>query len=361
MLVAAVLLASSPLLPALAQQGAINLGAQRQAVRASARALYQSYDDDTLSVSQLSIPLSVTAPLGNDLTLSFFVSQMSTTGDKMEDLSGLSDAQLILSYARRAGAGSVIISLGANLPTGKKDLTKEEFETAVLISQRAFDFQVPSLGQGFGLSPSVTWAVPVGANTAVGLGASYQVRGTYRPLDTLTGDYTPGNEILLTGGLDTRLNTESTLSLDVTHTIYASDQLREVDIFEAGSKTNVSAMYRYVRGFNELRLVGVYRKRAKSSERVDSVLVTQTIQTIPDQAIVRASYRMRLQSAVALTFLAEGRFFNKSKRYPKRSMIDVGVVPSYPISPQTSLVGRFVYTLGTITGLEAGVGLEIIL
>ena len=357
-LFAGALFISALLRPALAQQGATNLGTRRHAVSASAMALYQSYEEDSLSVSQLSIPLSITAPLGSDLAISLYASQMSTTGDGLGDLSGLSDAQLVLSYSRRLGSGSVVVSLGANLPSGKKDLTQEEFSTVIRISQRAYDFRVPSLGQGFGVSPSITWAMPVAANTAIGIGASYQVRGAYRPLDSLTDEYTPGNEILVTAGLDTRLSTESTLSLDVTHAIYAVDQLGERDIFEAGAKTSVSAMYRYVQGFNELRLVGIYRKRAKSNEIVESVLVTETIQTIPDQITGRASYRMRLQPALNLTLLAETRLFSESKQ-PKRSMFDVGVEPSYRISSEASVIGRFVYTLGTITGFEGGAGISL--
>jgi len=344
--------------PATARQTNVSLASGRQPVRGSVTAVYQSYDDDGFKASELSIPISISAPLGSNITMSLHAAQMSVSGDLVK-LSGISDTQVILSYARRAGNGSFVFSLGASLPTGKSDLTQEEFTTVILISQRAFDFRVPSLGQGFGIAPSLTYAVPVGAGTALGLGASYQVRGAYKPFDTLTEDYTPGNEILLTGGVDTRIDARSALSFDVSHSIYAADQLGGVEVYEAGGKTTISAMYRNVVGFNEFRLVGTYRTRAKSSELSGGELVTAGSRTLPNQFNLLASYRKRVQEDFEVTALAEGRMFDKTSLYEKRSMVDLGLVPSYRLSPEATLVGRFVYTLGTITGLEAGAGVSV--
>jgi hypothetical protein len=319
---------------------------------------FQSYEDESQKISQFSVPFSLTAPLGSNWTLRLYAAQMSTTGEGLEDLSGLTDAKLILGYSRRVGSGSVVVSLGANLPSGKKELTREEFDTVVLISQRAFDFRVPSLGQGLGFSPSITWARPIAGNTAIGLGASYQVRGGYRPLESLDDDYTPGNELLLTAGMDTRLNSQSSVSVDVTHATYAADRLGDSDIFDAGPRTSVSVLFRNVRGFNELRLAGSYRHRAKSEELENGVLVTETIQTTPDQALMHASYRMRARPSLDVTLSVQGRLFSESKQ-PKRSMLDVGVEAAYVIAREISLVSRFVYTAGTISGFEAAAGMSV--
>ncbi len=284
--------------------------------------------------------------------------QMSSTGD-VPDLSGLSDAQLFVSYAARAGSGSLVFSLGTNLPIGKVELSEAEFATAILVSQRAYNFRVPSLGQGPGFSPSVTVAFPMGTNTALGAGLAYQFRGEYKPFDFQESNYNPGNEFLLTAGINTRLNAQSGISFDVAHSIYASDTFSGTTVYEAGSKTTVTAMYRYVVRFDELKLLAAYRTRAKNNSLVGGELITEDVRSIPNQVNFQATYKKRINPGVQVTALVEARLFNESSIVQKRTMIDIGVMPSMKISSQASVIGRFIYTLGTITGFEAGVGVAM--
>jgi hypothetical protein len=74
-----------------------------------------------------------------------------------------------------------------------------------------------------------------------------------------------------------------------------------------------------------------------------------------------ATYRRRVNESFSVTALAEGRMFEETDFYDKLSMVDLGIVPRVALSPQAALVGRFVYTLGDITGLEAGAGLSVTL
>ena len=57
--------------------------------------------------------------------------------------------QVTLNHARKVGAHSLVFSLGANLPSGKSELTREEFQTSIVLSRNFFPFHVPSFGQGF--------------------------------------------------------------------------------------------------------------------------------------------------------------------------------------------------------------------
>jgi hypothetical protein len=251
------------------------------------------------------------------------------------------------------------MSLGANLPTGKQDLTIEEFTTLFLLAQNAFDFTVPGFGHGLGISPSIALALPVNPNVVMGIGASYQHRGGYRPVDFLQEDYQPGSELLLTGGMDFRVNPSTSFSLDATFTMYQADRIGDLDVYESGGKTTLTAMVRQVRGFNEWRLIALYRSRAKSNELAGAELVAQDERTIPNQLLLRGSYAARLSASLTAVLLAEGRFFDETEIYPGRNVFDLGVLPQLRLGESAVLLTRFVYTLGTITGIEAGGGLSI--
>jgi hypothetical protein len=358
----ACLLAVTSSTDVLARQNAVDLTSQRQPTSVSMMGVYQSYEEDgLLSMSQLSFPLVIDVPLGRRLRLNAWANRMQTEGEGVQSLSGFSDAQVILSFAQPLGSGSLVVSMGANVPTGGSELTAEEFETVILLSQAAYDYRVPSLGQGLGLSPSVTWAFPVSRSVVAGIGASFQYRGSYKPLGALEDEYVPGDEILMTVGLDTRLSRTTALSLDMTYAIYAADRLGEKDIYEAGNKITTSFLIRGYRGFDEWRLVGLYRNRAKSDELAGTSLVTEEQRTVPNEVMLRASYGLRVNSVLTTTLQAEVHLFDETEIYPKRSVVDLGVTPSFRVSPRVTFLSRFVATLGTVSGFEAGAGLSVTL
>ncbi|MFT5144100.1 MAG: hypothetical protein ACI80V_000916 [Rhodothermales bacterium] len=346
----------------LARQNAVDLTSQRQSTSISMMGVYQSYEEDgLLSMSQLSFPLVIDVPLGRKLRLNAWANRMETEGEGVQSLSGFSDAQVILSFAQPVGSGSLVLSMSANVPTGQSELTTEEFETVILLSQAAYDYRVPSLGQGLGVSPSVTWAFPVAPSVVAGIGASFQHRGSYKPLDSLEEEYVPGDEVLLTVGLDARLSRTTALSLDMTYAIYAADRLGDEDIYQAGNKITSSVLIRGFQGFNEWRLLGLYRNRTKSDELAGSSLVTEEQRTVPNEIMLRASYGLRVTSVVTTTLQAEIHFFDETEIYPKRSVIDLGLIPSFRISPRITFLSRVVATIGTVSGFEAGAGLSVTL
>lgn len=99
-----------------AQEGALYLSSQQPPVRISIGALYQSYSNDDSDISEFSIPLSMSVPLGRSLGLSLIAHQASATGDSLESVSGLSDAQVGLSYYQRVGQGSIVTASGPTCP-----------------------------------------------------------------------------------------------------------------------------------------------------------------------------------------------------------------------------------------------------
>ncbi len=347
------------------QTGDILLNASQQPARVSFMALYQSYEGEGEQLSEISAPLLVFMPLGRTLGISLLASPASVSGSETESLSGFSDAQVALSHYRQVGSGSLVLSLGANLPSGRRELTLDEFGTSVLLSQSFFDFHVPVLGQGFNVSPGFTWAFPIGEGLALGIGAAYQYRGSFRPIKG-TGMYEPGDEVLASGGIDVRLNPAWSLSADVAQAFYATDKVDGEEVFGSGGKTTITLQLLGRRRFDTARFVIRYRSKSKSELPAGLLPDSRTLQTVPNLAEAFASYRARIGRQTYLTFLAHGRSFGETDicglaECTGWTTFDAGLAPELGLSDSMSLLLRGLYRVGSFSGPEVGMGLNITL
>ena len=68
-----------------------------------------------------SIPVSIYFPVNRNMSLSLRGGGATASGDYLQKLSGLMDTQFSLSYFLEVY--HLVISLGANVPSGKKELT----------------------------------------------------------------------------------------------------------------------------------------------------------------------------------------------------------------------------------------------
>ena len=291
------LLATSP--PLLAQPASVPLAGQRQPFQVSVYPAYQSLTQGEQTITQLSVPLEAYLPLGRKGGLSLRTAWAQVQGDGLADLSGLTDAQGYLSFYQPLGRGSVVVGLGVNLPSGQRELTRDEFATQVLLSRNEYDFQTSSFGLGLGLSPGLTVAVPLGEAVVVGIGGAYQYHGAFEPLENMPEAYKPGDELLVTGGLDIRLTQALSWAADVTYTTYRPDEVGEAEVFEAGNKLVGAAQLRYRSRTVQSWLYARYRSRAKNSlAAADSALVEEVVKSLPDQVEVFAGVRTRLASSL---------------------------------------------------------------
>ena len=341
-----------------AQNDALYMSSRQPPIRISIGALYQSYMEADTSLSEVSIPLAVSFPIGPNLGVSLIASQASASGDAVESLSSISDAQVGLSYYQQVGESSVVVSLGVNLPSGKSELTQDEFQTSIFLSQHFYNFRVPGFGQGFNVSPGVVVAFPVSENAVFGVGASYQIKGAYKPIEGM-GDYDPGDEILLTGGFDYRAGRTTNFSADVTYTIYGSDTFDATDVFSPGDKVTATAQLLSYLGANELRLVARYRSISKSSRPAVVGAADEELRTLPAQVLLRGAYRHKLSPTFTLGVLAQARLFDETDSFSAKTLFDVGLTPEFALSDKVALRLRALYTLGDFTGFEAGGGLAI--
>jgi hypothetical protein len=293
------------------------------------------------------------------LRLGVSASRAVARGDSVATLSGFSDARLGLNYRGTLGQSSYVLSLGVNVPSGKDELTDAEFRTSYVLSQDYLRFQVPHFGQGFNLSPGLTLAFPLSDRLVVGAGMTYQVLGSYRPASSLLSDYDPGNELLLTGGLDYRLTPETSFSADLTYTLYGVDTLGEEEVFAAGNKVVLSAQLRRRTGFDEIWLFGRYRTRAKNEVALAGLLIEETAKTLPNQADLMGYYRFRLAPRVQLSLLAEARFVEATPFREAATIGGAGVAPAFALSDGMEVPLRLLYSFGGLTGLEVACGLTL--
>ena len=324
--------------------------------------VYQSWrSDDGEGVSELSTAAMVYIPLGLQASLGVTAGFASVSSNMYTHLSGLSDMQANLNYY--AENLSTLISIGANLPTGKKELTIDEFTTSYLISLNQYNFKIPNFGQGLNISPGLSWAIPVSDKMAAGLGISYQYRGPFKPFQGMVGEYDPGEELLITGGLDYRFNETTIFSADFIFLSYNKDKLDGADTYQSGKTYVVNLQFHKYFGFDELRIFARYRSKSKNMIAIAGGFLPEQEKTIPDQFALTGQYRSKLTQSIYATVLCEGRYYQKSSSIGETTVLAVGFTPEFPLSPKMKMPVSLKVLYATIkdgsplTGYEIGIGI----
>jgi hypothetical protein len=350
---------------------AINLTSQRVPARVTIEGTYQWYEDEGQGISQWAAPLSVFVPITRGWSLGLTASRAHVTGDALEGLNGFDDVQVATTYATEVGASSLVASVAANLPSGKQRLTLNEFQTSVVLSQNYYGFRVAGFGQGFNVAPSLTWAVPVGESVVVGAGLAYQWRGAYEPLDVLEGQYQPGAELGGIVGIELRAGPSFTVSADVSHTRYGTDQQvdlgagrDDVDILELGPRTSARLQARSFAGFDEWRL------DVRADYYADSTdpRTGEQQQTLPSQVVGQLRYATRLSRTLRGWGLVGARYYeavdgfqavllDRALPSEEKTIVDLGLGLTVRLGAGLRIQGRGIYSLGDLSGIETGLGL----
>ncbi|MFQ5770316.1 MAG: hypothetical protein ACE5HX_07255 [bacterium] len=292
--------------------------------------------------------------------------QASARGDHLETLNGLTDTQLGFNYYLENA--NVVLNLGLNLPTGKNKLSLTEFETSSLISNNIFNLQIPNFGQGLNVTSGLTWALPVSEVLVLGVGASYQYKRGFKPLQAFIENYDPGDEILLTGGFDLRLGQTASFSGDVIFTIFGKDKIGEDEVFAPGNKLVLNVQVRKYFNFNELWLFTRYRSRSKNQQAfvLGEELMPEEQKINPNQLEIMGHYRIRFSRNFYLSILAEGRIYEKTlDTFSGISLFGGGVTPEIIPTTKYKIPIRFKYHTGSfkdgtnISGWEMGLGMVV--
>ena len=347
-------------------EGSLYIGSQRPPVRITVLPTFQRYsgtlvevegvDDAEVEVREFATPVTIFAPVARNLGVSLRTSFTSASGDDLTGVSGLTDTQATLSYYLPVGAGSAVVSASANLPSGTSELTPDEAATAFLIGQNFYGFRLPNLGQGFNATGGLTYAFPAGDAVVIGLGAAYQVRGTYTPTEG-AAEYDPGDELLLTGGFDYGLGPGSSVAIDVTYAIYSADTAGDLE-FESGNTLSVTGKWNGELGGRSARFVARFRTKGETEFAEDFDIRLGQDPVIPTQGRVLVNFGLLEGDSYGLGVFAQGRQYAESDLFDAKTLFDFGAMPSVRILPNATLLGRVAVTFGDLSGLEAGGGLS---
>lgn len=321
-------------------------------------ATYEDYKTVEANASQFSSTLFLEAPLGRDILISLRAGHAVVLTDGAEQLTGFDDLQLSLGGGRRFGRSSLLVSFSANLPSGKRELQPLEFDATIPLSYNFFDFRVPSFGQAAALSSGAALAVSPIDNLAIGAGVSFTIYGGFKPIVGMTDRYRPGNELLITAGVEIGLSEQTTVSGDATFTTFADDKLGEQTIFEAGPKIVAAVQLTSHFDFNTLTVLVRRRSHSDSRILVAQALVADRSLTLPTQSDAQLRFGWRVARSVTLELLAAGRLFEGTPLFTEKTAVDFGLRPALRLSTAITAAPLFVYTAGDIEGFEAGLTLS---
>lgn len=340
------------------QTGAEVLTSEERPVRVVIQPIYQRFKDEAVTLTEWTAPLYAVVPFLDEWKLSMRGSYASADVDNTPGVSGLTDTQMELSYARAVGDGSLIVSTAFRLPTGKQNLTDGEFDAVTLLSQNFYGFEVPSFGQGVGIRTGGTLALPISDAVVIGVGGSFQFRGGYEPVAGQQAEYDPGDEVRITGGIDVRLTRTSALSGDVSLFTYGTDTVDGQDQFDVGNQISVRTQYVWKTGFRVLRLQASYQGQEKSTLPIVNG-ADRELQVLPSQGLIRAQYSLPLTDIIRLTVNASSQWYGETTAFDSKALVRIGARPSLQLGDQIHLEPQLAYTSGNITGLEAGLGLTV--
>lgn len=232
---AAVLVASLPV--AALAQGDLPVGRLRFLTGFEARGVSFKAGLGVKSISELALPLGVmynpSARLALDLGVRYASASRTPEGGMAKaTVSGLTDVQVRGVY--QLVPDVVVLTLAANLPTGKTKLSADELPAAGAVASELIPFPVTSFGTGANVTTGVAVAVPV-AGWAVGLGGAYRLSAAFSPIATIDSTYKPGAELRFRVGAD-RVVGQGRVSLGFTYSSFSRDEFGGADIYKPGKR-----------------------------------------------------------------------------------------------------------------------------
>lgn len=336
------------------------------------------FESGDRTISQIAIPLFVAVPVHRDVSVSLRTVYASGTLKDVGTISGIADAQLGVNYRQMFGPAELVASLGIGLPLGSAELEGDELLVAALLNRPEFAFSVPGLRQGLRFAPGFTLAVPIEQTAVFGLGISYQLRQGYKPFTGFDEQYIPGNELLLTAGLDILYGSSSRLSMDAAFVFYGTDEFAQ-NTLEPGSRF-VGTLH-VVEGIGQQQLY----LRARYASRGEGMVGLDPFRAdVSDEVSLHLGGNFVFPDDIGLGIALGARYLGDFEELGEATssipgllaladhqlLFDLTVAPSVRVSPEVRLNGLFGYYLGLgkladiadvtpLSGFRAQVGLAI--
>jgi hypothetical protein len=265
--------------------GQVQLRRLQTDITGSAGVSFESWKAKDNKVTEISVPVMFIYPVNPKMSLYAMTSPVSSNleAGRRYSLSGLSDLKWgghFLTMNDR-----LLITLGVNLPTGKHALAVEEYSVASALSVPAFNFRTPTLGQGFDVQLGANSAMEAGS-FILGYGASYIMKGKFKPLKEYEQDYDPGDEITLTAGVDRNtaiLGKDMQIRGDVLYTLYFDDSWGGQKVFKSGNRLLIQLYSRFMLGSRDAALFIRERIKGKNTTGSGKTYATERLNSNANQ------------------------------------------------------------------------------
>jgi hypothetical protein len=306
---------------------------------------------NTVKLNQWVFPVSCFLPLTDNYELRIISAAASAGFDNIgekKNLNGLNDTRIEVSGS--FFDDRYLVSLGINLPTGKKSLNRDETEVAQHLSLSYLSLPVKNFGEGLNLNLTFTRAFEW-KNLVLGAGAGYQYNGPYDPYYSLS-DYKPGDKLYLTGGVTSNLN-KMKLMMDLTHIRYQADKQGREKIFKKGDQCDIKGAFHYDRRPYSLALKARFIVRARDEWFGVAKVYLEELRNHGDDFRFSTSFSYRARQKVTLIGQVETKLIGKND-YEGSSPLHLGASHIVGFSGGFSYEFRDGYSYSLLAGVFQG-------
>lgn len=228
-------------------------------------------DASAKTVSQFTVPFLAVVPFGSrfniDVATAFATSDVSVDGKSQSTISGLTDTQVRANITLFDNA--MVMTVGANLPTGKYQIEEDKSEAAGQIGNDFLIFPTSSYGSGQSFTGGLAFARNLGSWN-VGVAGSFRKSNEFDAYTTAadTGKATltfqPADEVRARVGVDRSIGS-GRLALGVTYSSFGEDRMLNTS-YATGDRFIGQASLYFPVGTTDLYLSGWGLYRAKGEQ-----------------------------------------------------------------------------------------------
>lgn len=212
------------------------------------RMIYSHWSQDdtygTTTVDQVTTPINGFVPLQENTELRFYAAGVSTSATVYGTdytLSGLTDVRL--QFNQSLADDQFLLSLGLNLPTGKRALSVADNRPVMeILTQNYLGFPIRRLGEGFGVNMTAGAGASSG-DLCYGGSVTYQINGAYEAYKN-EGDYNPGDMFSASASASVK-NDKWNYMADATYMTFSTDKVDGQKIFKQSTEFDLHAAISY--------------------------------------------------------------------------------------------------------------------
>ncbi len=333
-------------LPAFAQTGTSHFLRQRSSLIEGNFQLWHFKDANTFT--QFSFPVTFIYPVHEgfslDLTTSPALNAYAGT-----HLNGLSDTRIRGSYIFLDN--HALVTFGLKTPTGKNALTLDEMGLSTILALNALNFRTPILGTGLDVNAGIVYGKEMGP-VVLGMGASFLLRGAYKPFADYGLTYNPGDEMNVTFGVD--YGDENKWTGDFTFTYYSPDKVDGKQAFRSGGRFLVDLRhYRTVTLLGRTSQLVFYllnRTKGKNAYALGGGLQSESLNSNGNQlemgtvGFSRLNQKMDFQTRIAFLL-----YSNNAYKTGGAKIFRFGAGFPYHPAPNLTLNNLVTFSLGNLT------------